>query len=345
MRIGLIARSDNSGLGNQTRELAKMLKPNKIMLIDSSYFNDNPQNPEWYSHYNVTTINGFASSSQVYEFLKDLDVVLSCEIFYNNSFVGIAQKLGVKTVLQYNYEFLDYLKSPNLPLPTALVSPSSWHLDKVIRKFGDRTHVSLLPPPTAVEGLRRARESNLGQRHGRILHIAGRAAVKDRNGTKTVIQMMNHLESDIVLDIRTQTKLDFPVKDKRINIINDNVKDYTELYSGYDAMILPRRYAGLCLPMNEALLSGLPVFMTDISPNNYLLPQEWLAESKKIGELMTRTMLDVYSADPKNLASIVDNYLHSDMAEAKQKAFQIGYDNFSYEILQDKYEQLFKNLK
>jgi hypothetical protein len=56
-------------------------------------------------------------------------------------------------------------------------------------------------------------------------------------------------------------------------------------------------------------------------------------------------MLDVYSADPKNLASIVDNYLHSDMAEAKQKAFQIGYDNFSYEILQDKYEQLFKNLK
>jgi hypothetical protein len=97
--------------------------------------------------------------------------------------------------------------------------------------------------------------------------------------------------------------------------------------------------------MNEALLSGLPVFMTDISPNNYLLPQEWLAESKKIGELMTRTMLDVYSADPKNLASIVDNYLHSDMAESKQKAFQIGYDNFSYEILQDKYEQLFKNLK
>jgi hypothetical protein len=345
MRIGLIARSDNSGLGNQTRELAKMLKPNKIMLIDSSYFNDSLQNPEWYSDYNVTTINGFASSSQVYEFLKDLDVVLSCEIFYNNSFVGIAQKLGVKTVLQYNYEFLDYLKSPNLPLPTALVSPSSWYLNEVIRKFGDRTHVSLLPPPTAVEGLRRARESNLGQRHGRILHIAGRAAVKDRNGTKTVIQMMNHLESDIVLDIRTQTKLDFPVKDKRINIISDNVKDYTELYSGYDAMILPRRYAGLCLPMNEALLSGLPVFMTDISPNNYLLPQEWLAESKKIGELMTRTMLDVYSADPKNLASIVDNYLQSDMAESKQKAFQIGYDNFSYEILQDKYEQLFKNLK
>jgi hypothetical protein len=76
-----------------------------------------------------------------------------------------------------------------------------------------------------------------------------------------------------------------------------------------------------------------------------LLPQEWLAESKKIGELMTRTMLDVYSADPKNLASIVDNYLQSHMAESKQKAFQIGYDNFSYEILQDKYEQLFKNLK
>lgn len=38
-------------------------------------------------------------------------------------------------------------------------------------------------------------------------------------------------------------------------------------------MILPRKYAGLCLPMNEALMSGLPVIMTDIEPNNVILPK------------------------------------------------------------------------
>ena len=345
MRLGIIARSDNTGLGNQTRELVKMLKPDKIMLIDSSYFNENPQNPEWYDGYNVITTNGFASSKEVHNFLQNIDVVLSCEIFYNTSFVNIAQKLGVKTVLQYNYEFLDYLRSSSLALPTALVSPSSWHLEEVVSKFGDKTQVSLLPPPTAVEGLRTARETNLGQRHGRILHIAGKAAVKDRNGTKTVIQMMDYLKSDVVLDVRTQTKLNFSTTDKRINIITDNVKNHSDMYLGYDAMILPRRYAGLCLPMNEALLSGLPVFMTDISPNNSLLPKEWLAESKKIKELMTRTMLDVYAADPKILASIVDDYLQNDMTESKEKAFKIGYENFSDDVLFNKYEELFKSLK
>jgi DNA polymerase I-like protein with 3'-5' exonuclease and polymerase domains len=33
--------------------------------------------------------------------------------------------------------------------------------------------------------------------------------------------------------------------------------------------------------MNEALLSGLPVIMTDVSPNNTILPPEWLVEATK----------------------------------------------------------------
>jgi hypothetical protein len=345
MRLGIIARSDNTGLGNQTRELVKMLNPQKVMLIDSTPFKDNEQNPEWYDGYNVQAVNGFSSKQEVIDFIDGLDVVLSCEIFYNNSFVSIARKLGVKTVLQYNYEFLDYLKSPELPLPNALLSPSSWHLEDVISQFGGQTTVALLPPPTAPEAFRKARETNLGQKYGRILHIAGKPAVKDRNGTYTVIEMMKYLKSDITLDIRTQVGVDLPVKDKRINIITDNIKDHSDMYVGYDAMVLPRRYAGLCLPMNESLLSGLPVFMTDISPNNFLLPPEWLAQSKKIDRLMTRTMLNVFEADPQHLASILDDYLQSDTTVAKQKAFEIGTANFSDKILAPKYEDLFKNLK
>ena len=36
MRLGIIARCDNTGLGNQTRELVKMLNPSKVMVIDFS---------------------------------------------------------------------------------------------------------------------------------------------------------------------------------------------------------------------------------------------------------------------------------------------------------------------
>ena len=39
MKLGIIARCDNTGLGNQTRELVKMLNPDKILLIDSYSFN------------------------------------------------------------------------------------------------------------------------------------------------------------------------------------------------------------------------------------------------------------------------------------------------------------------
>ena len=43
MRLGIIARSDNTGLGNQTKELVDMLKPDKVMLINSQPFNKNKQ--------------------------------------------------------------------------------------------------------------------------------------------------------------------------------------------------------------------------------------------------------------------------------------------------------------
>jgi hypothetical protein len=89
--------------------------------------------------------------------------------------------------------------------------------------------------------------------------------------------------------------------------------------------------------MNEALLSGLPVFMTDVSPNNQVLPSDWLVESYTIGKLMTRTVLDVYSADPMQLAQKIDSYITGDQSESKLRAFDIGYANFSYESLKQKY--------
>ena len=44
MKLGIIARSDNTGLGNQTRDLVTMLNPDSIMLVNSLNFNKNKQN-------------------------------------------------------------------------------------------------------------------------------------------------------------------------------------------------------------------------------------------------------------------------------------------------------------
>ena len=72
MRLGIIARSDNTGLGNQTRELVNMLNPSKILLIDSTPFNKNKQHPEWYQGYDVLTTNGFPTLMQMKIFLKEV---------------------------------------------------------------------------------------------------------------------------------------------------------------------------------------------------------------------------------------------------------------------------------
>jgi hypothetical protein len=81
--------------------------------------------------------------------------------------------------------------------------------------------------------------------------------------------------------------------------------------------------------------------MTDISPNNQVLPSDWLVASHKVDELMTRTMLDVYSADPIELAAKIDAYMSGDQTEGKEKAFDIGYSNFSQEALRQSYLDIF----
>lgn len=343
MKLGIIARSDKTGLGYQTLELTKMLNPYRILLVNSKYFNKNEQFPELYDGYDVIeTKQGFPSDQEVSRFLDGLDVVISCETFYNSNLIGIAKKMGIKTMLQYNFEFLDNLKIANFPLPDVLIAPSLWNFDIVSDKFGNKCKVVYLPPPLQIEKFSSAKEHNM-QKHNKVLHIAGKIADSDRNGTNTVIQMMRYSEQDYELVIKVQNpeKIDLPIRDSRITIDSSNPDNNTNLYLGFDAMVLPRRYAGLCLPMNEALASGLPVFMTNISPNNQLLPTDWLIQSKQIGRIKTRTLLPVYEANPRLLAESLDSYMKDiNMARDKEKAFAIANQLFSYDALFDKYISL-----
>lgn len=343
MRLGIIARSDNTGLGNQTRELVYMLNPEKVMLINSRPFNKNQQHPEWYEKYNCQHVRGFPNSSDIQAFIRNLDGVLTCETFYGTSFIPIAKKKKVKTFLQYNYEFLDYLQKPNLELPDVLIAPSLWGFEAITEAFGNKAKVLHLPPPSTPDLFSKAKTENMSKDYKRLLHVGGKAAHMDRNGTNTIIEMLKYSKADYEIVIKSQSPLDINTKDSRLSIDTSSPENREDLYFGFDAMVLPRRYAGLCLPMNEALLSGLPVFMTDISPNNNVLPKEWLVKSSKVNEFMARTMIDVYEADPEQLADLVDNYINNtNKIELKQKAFDIGYNNFAVDIIKDKYLDILK---
>ena len=339
MRLGIIARSDNTGLGNQTMELVKMLNPDKILLINSQFFNNNQQHPEWYKDYNVIeTRKGMPRTNEVLAFLENIDVVISCETFYHLELVDLAKQKGIKTILQYNYELFGHLTHPDWTLPDVLLAPSIWNLDLIVQQFGNKTQVMHLPPPTDHTLFNQAKEVNLSKDHKRILHIAGKKAAKDRNGTESILKMIKHSKEDYELVIKSQTPLNLICNDSRIKIEIGNPDNRQDMYSGFDAMVLPRRYAGLCLPMNEALMSALPVFMTDISPNNAILPPRWLAESTKIDTFRTKSLVNVYDAKSDSLAKIIDKYVaNSDKQNIKQNALEIGLENFSVENLKEKY--------
>lgn len=341
MRLGIIARSDNTGLGNQTRELVKMLNPDRILLIDSRSFNNNKQHHEWYSEYQVIKSNGFPKGSEMSAFLREVDIVLSCETFYNTNFATYAKNKNVKTILQYNYEFLENVSKPDAPLPDILLAPSLWNLDKMIELFGDKTVIKHLPPPTDASLFDAVRANNMSKNHNRLLHIGGKKAARDRNGTETVIEMLKYSKTDYELVIKTQTPLDIKCDDPRLTIDTGNPENREDMYDGYDGMILPRRYAGLCLPMNEALISGMPVFMTNLMPNNAILPPEWLFKAEKVDQFRAKSMIDVHAGDPRYLAKIIDNYMNTRRrGEIKKQALDIGLQNFSTDILKPKYIEL-----
>lgn len=334
MKLGIVARMDlGSGLQSQTYNLVRMLKPDKVLLIDSTPFNGAKQHPELYDGFDVDKVWGFPNIEQYRTWLNGLTHVLTAETFYNERVINYCLRRGIKTFIQPNYEFMDSMINPITP-PTKYLMPSYWMLEEVQRQYLDTIY---LPPPLFPNDFKEARKVNLN-RSGprRFLHIVGKWASKDRNGTKSLMEALQYTKEDFELVIRSQQPLEFWSEDPRITMDIGNKHDQNDLYRDFDAMIIPRRYGGLCLPMNEALMAGLPVIMTDITPNNRVLPQRWLVPAKVHDKLLTRMVLDVYNADPQKLARKIDWLCDTDIAEEKLAAFDIGM-SYSADELKSKY--------
>lgn len=339
-KIGILVRCDKSGLGSQTLRLARLLNPAKVMIIDSTPFNGNDQHPMWFKDWPSIIIRGFPTNAQIESFLEDLDVLISCETFYSGHLTHIARTKGVKTILIANYEFLDYLQPvyyDNIPLPDKIITPSYWHLDELQRQF----NAEYLPTPLFDDEFKAAREVNL-KRTGkpRYLFLNGKTAAHDRAGLNSLYEALQVSKGDFEVVVKSQSEIK-KHPDPRLTYDFSNPDEQCKLYEGFDAMIHPRRYGGQSLQVSEGLLSGLPVIMTDTDPNNKVLPKVWLVDACKTGEFMTRTMIDIHSADALDLANTLDT-LDCGM-DAKKWAYEIG-RQYEAENLREQYERVIYEL-
>lgn len=342
MRIGLIARMDKSGLGQgQTKRIARLLKPDRIMLIDSTPFNGATQYPEWYKGTQTDLIYGFPDTDEIIHFLSGIDVVITCETFYNRQFTILAKQLKVKTILIANPEFFDWFKPDwdgRVTLPDKVIVPSEWMMDKM-----KRFNAEYLPTPIFEDEFEKARDINL-KRTGkpRYLFLNGKTAAHDRAGLESLYEALQLARGDFEVVVKAQGEVK-KHPDPRLTYDFSNPDEQWELYAGFDAMIHPRRYGGQSLPATEALQSGLPVIMTDIDPNNKVLPENLLIPAEKTGEFMARTMIDIYSADPDYLANKLDTFKNYRLTIAKEKAIEIA-KQYDAETLRPEYERVISSL-
>lgn len=359
MKSGLIARADNSGLGVQTHEFYKHMTPTRTMVVDIGHLNHNKSYPERYPD-NAVIINGFPDPRHFDAFLEGLDIVFVAEAAYNPYLYVRAKELGVKTAVQYNYEFMDWIINDNYPKPDMLIAPSRWHYDEVDNwcKENNIAHVYLhCPVNRELLPFRVIEQAKI------FLHPAGKAAAHDRNGTEIVIGASKYLRSDAQIHIHFQGEqglahqathtidyykevLEHFGDATKITINQWEFDDYAEVYNDADVLILPRRYGGNCLPVNEALSTGMPVIMTDISPNNALLPANWLIPASKVAEFTPRTKVDIYASDPKSLAAKIDEFYFKNASEMRYENITANNiaQSISWQALKPKYIEAFEQL-
>ena len=137
------------------------------------------------------------------------------------------------------------------------------------------------------------------------------------------------------------------VRIKSVEVMSDKL-DVVSIETDSGTYIANNFATHNCLPMNEALAAGLPVIMTDIDPNNKILPQYWLVPAEKKTEFMARTMIDVYSADHAALAGRIAQFavLGDELRVGyKDSARKIAKDQYSYETIKHKWDLLLAKLE
>lgn len=319
-----------------------MLKPDVLFLVNSKDFNGAEQHDEMYEGFTIQKSFGWPTNLECARFMNSgITHMITAETAYNPKMYEIAKRKGIKTFTQLNWEFLDHINNRHQPSPFMWLMPSYWFLEEMQSMYPNTIY---LPPPIFMNDFKAARDVNLESKdERRFVHIVGKVASHDRNGTLDLIHSLKYSQARFKLIIRSQFDLPEYMEicdDPRVVFEIGNIKEKVDMYKGFDLMIMPRRYGGLCLPMNEALCSALPVLMPDISPNNRVLPAEWLVPASKESDFMARTRIDVHRCDVMKLGMKLDwfaNLPNDKLQDQKLNAYSLGYDNYSSDVLKEKY--------
>lgn len=299
MKVGLIARAEQRGLGVMTSAFYRNVRPAKTLIVDMAQLARGFPNDFAQYGPDATRVryspDGTLDGDAVRGWLEGLDVVYSAETFYDARLPVWAAEAGVATVLAPMPEFF----RPDLnERTTALWNPTCWRHDTLPER------ATIVPVPVEPA----PHEWTAGDGPLRVVHVAGHKAAMDRNGTNILATALPLVHRPMRVTVWCQDRR-LPAIRARRNVDLDvrlgGVGDRWEMYRDADLFVLPRRYGGLSLVANEAAAAGLGLVLTDCEPNRDM-PAE-LIPAAEGGELQTPGgSVRLHNADPRKLAALLD---------------------------------------
>lgn len=303
MRLGMVVRDDNGGLGNLTYEAFSNLRPQVTVVVKSRPCRGEPH-PHLFEEAWTETIcvDNPITDEQWERIASRADVWWTAETWYNDNAESIIRKAGSKSVLYampelYSGSSADQVWNPTqylqsrLPINSRVVQwptspPSNWF------------------PKTKVS---------------KILHVSG-GAQYDRNGTEIFLNALGEVEGtcDVLLHQPDEKNVTKDLHRRRLgkNVAISHTTDYQKSLSAFmrwaDMVVLPRRYAGLCLPAFEAFGFGCLVLMPAVDPQSFW-PIVGVDAIRERPRLMKGGKIPMWNVDPSALAKRIDAALDWDV--------------------------------
>lgn len=336
IRVGLIARSNEKGLGYQTWSFAQNYPVASILHVTDANRRA-PENLDRYPnahHVRWSADVGFHTFEPVEAFLAEVDVVFSVETLYDWRIAKLKP-----TVVQGNPEFFRHHFNPDLPHPTIWTWPTTWKTD--ILPEGP-----VIPVPVPSDCWAQAAPPD--DEVYKVIHIAGHRANGDRNGTDLFMQSLPQLRAKTNVRVYGQDgSLPPPPRvdvDVEVELHTYGVIDRWSMYDDAHVLVLPRRYGGLCLPVLEAATAGLAIVMTDCAPNATTWPIVPLRSGRGRAIIAPVGPINTSAVHPKLIGGAVRSLgqerarLYERMADSARWAAANTWD-----VLRPRYDQLFED--
>lgn len=324
MALGVLARCDTGGLAALTREVHRHLQPARTLIVDVPDAKRGDCVPDEYLHgetYTTEFRGAFAEDAIDWATAAGIDTLWSAETFYDERLVRRAHQAGIRTVVYAMPELAPWYVDDRAIMPRLVTTPTWWRIDQM-------PNAQVVPFPVARDRLPYARQTGTGTLH--LFHPVG-TPFYDRNGTQILLDALPFITGDVQLTIHTPRPIDVPKCNILVTVVQadsgvDGGIGLPDYWDGYppdiDLLVMPRRYGGLSLPVQECASLGVPALMLQTDPYAVEPFVTSIPSTGSRPEMMKgapRTGVPVHSADPRVLANAID-YLARVGVQAEAKA-------------------------